>query len=120
MYKSPIELFQTSTQYSTVFDKEKDSIIYKAIQGVGVNVDKDELLKALNYDRQQYKKGYADAVEKFATILAEMLDTPCNFSPTDEWLPYVCDYKNSCDCEYKECWEQIFKHWDERKCGDTE
>lgn len=64
--------------------------------------------------------GDADVVEKVATILAEILDVPCNFSPTDEWLSYVCDYKYSCDCEYKECWKQLFKHWDERKCGDAE
>ncbi len=34
--------------------------ILKAVQNVGVNVDKDELLKALQYDRNQYQKGYAD------------------------------------------------------------
>ena len=34
--------------------------IYKAIMHVGVNVDKDELLKALAYDRNQYQKGYED------------------------------------------------------------
>ena len=64
MYESPIEIHQTSTQYTAIFDKEKDSMILKAIQGVGVNVDKDELLKALKYDRQQYNKGYQDGIKE--------------------------------------------------------
>ena len=58
-----------------------------------------------------------DVVEKISTILAELLDTPCNFSPTDEWLPYLCDHANTCNCEYKECWKQLFKYWDKRETG---
>ena len=34
--------------------------IYKAVMNVGVNVDKEELIKALQYDREQYQKGYKD------------------------------------------------------------
>ena len=34
--------------------------ILKAVQKIGVYVDKDELLKALQYDRNQYQKGYDD------------------------------------------------------------
>ena len=37
-----------------------DNEILKAVQNVGVNVDKEELLKALQYDRGQYQKGYDD------------------------------------------------------------
>jgi Zn-finger nucleic acid-binding protein len=37
-----------------------ESEICKAVQKVGVNVDKDELIKALQYDRAQYQKGYND------------------------------------------------------------
>jgi hypothetical protein len=65
MYELPIEIRQTSTQYTTIFDEEKDLMIFKAIQGVGVNVDKEELLKALKYDRQQYQKGYQDGIKDF-------------------------------------------------------
>lgn len=55
MYKSPIDII-----YSDVQMKLEDEVC-KAIQNVGINVDKDELIKALSYDRQQYEKGYADA-----------------------------------------------------------
>ena len=54
MYESPIELIRT--QMKMALDNE----IFKAVQNVGVNVDKEELLKTLQYDRSQYQKGYDD------------------------------------------------------------
>ena len=53
-YQSPIDLImgQMNTSY--------ENGICKAVQDVGVNIDKNELLKALQYDRGQYQKGYAD------------------------------------------------------------
>jgi hypothetical protein len=54
MYKSPIETFQTGIEYQLEND------IMNMIQKYGITVDKDELLKALRYDRDQYDKGYAD------------------------------------------------------------
>ena len=57
-YKSPIEIIQGEMRMYM------DGEILKAVQNVGVNVDKDELLKALAYDRDQYNKGYHDAEPK--------------------------------------------------------
>ena len=53
-YQSPIDVImgQMNTSY--------ENGIYKAVQNAGVYVDKNELLKALQYDRRQYQKGYAD------------------------------------------------------------
>ena len=34
--------------------------LLKVTQQMGLDVDRDELLKALQYDRGQYEKGYAD------------------------------------------------------------
>ena len=53
-YQSPIELF-TSQCCSSIEDA-----IYKSVLNVGIDVDKEELLKALKYDREQYQKGYDD------------------------------------------------------------
>lgn len=53
-YKSPIEVIQTQLHNSI------EGEIYKAVIGVGVHVDKEELMKALQYDRNQYIKGYKD------------------------------------------------------------
>ena len=53
-YQSPIGVIMGQMDIS--YENE----IFKAIQKVGVYVDKNELLKALQYDRGQYQKGYAD------------------------------------------------------------
>jgi hypothetical protein len=63
-------------------------------------------------------KNKADFVEvsKVAEILDEAFgnDYPCNFNNIDEWLPYLCEYANTCDCSSVKCWEQLIKHYDER------
>lgn len=58
MYKSPIELLCDEIQ--TQFEQEEEKMVTKAVRNVGVNVDKEELIKALQYDREQYAKGYED------------------------------------------------------------
>lgn len=54
MYKSPIEIINGKIQ--TQFD----DAIFRAVQNVGINVDKDELIKALEYDRGQFEKGWKE------------------------------------------------------------
>lgn len=53
-YQSPIEVIQS--QMDGIVENE----IYKAVLRVGVNVDKEELIRALKHDRAQYQKGYED------------------------------------------------------------
>lgn len=53
-YQSPIELIMGQMNLAL------EGQICKAVQNVGVSVDKEELLKALHYDRGQYQKGYRD------------------------------------------------------------
>lgn len=54
MYKSPIEIINGKMQ------TQIDGDIYRAVQNVGINVDRTELLKALEYDRGQYDKGWEE------------------------------------------------------------
>lgn len=56
MYESPIEVY-----YKDMRTKIENNI-FEAVCNVGVSVDKDELVKALQYDRGQYEKGYADGL----------------------------------------------------------
>lgn len=56
MYESPINII-----YKNVNESFENGII-KAIQQVDIVVDRKELIKALQYDRDQYRKGYEDAV----------------------------------------------------------
>ena len=45
---------------SDVVRSKLENDVFEAIYSYGINVDKDELIKALKYDRQQYEKGFAD------------------------------------------------------------
>ena len=61
MYESPIEFFT-----KTVTSKIAAEIDEKALEAVfqcGFSVNRDELEKALRYDRDQWRKGFADGVE---------------------------------------------------------
>lgn len=65
MYKPPIDIFQKLTNnFNDFYDKanaelEKE-IVCRVRMETAINIDKDELFKALRYDRAQYDKGYAD------------------------------------------------------------
>lgn len=66
MYESPFDMVMTplSIAYEEVkkgIDGQIIESVLKATQAVNVTVDKEELLRALRYDRDQYDKGYADA-----------------------------------------------------------
>ena len=37
-----------------------DNQIVGEVLKIGIDIDKDELIKALKYDREQYEKGYED------------------------------------------------------------
>ena len=63
MYKSPIELEITRTEDELINKMEEafeESVAYKITQEYNINVDRDELIKALRYDRAQYEEGYRD------------------------------------------------------------
>ena len=59
MYESPIMLFKTDQLIQCV-KNEADTMIIRGVARAGVHVDKDELIKALEYDRGQYEKGFHD------------------------------------------------------------
>lgn len=63
MYESPIEMFSV-TDYARHIDEQIERVVYEAITKVGINVNKEELIKALQYDRDQYAKGYADGLNE--------------------------------------------------------
>lgn len=65
-YKSPIEVFIQEAKLNY------ENSIYNAIQEYGIKVDKEELIKALSYDRKQYIAGYNDAIKELMEILTDM------------------------------------------------
>ena len=55
-YESPINIALSDVRMA--HEKHIEGEVFRVIREVGVTVDKEELLKALRYDRQQYEKGY--------------------------------------------------------------
>ena len=114
-YRSPIEVI-----YEDVQTKFEDNV-FKAIQNVQINVDRDELIKALAYDRDQYRKGYADGIRRNETlqlvydIIDEMFGAPCKYLYRGKdcgdrliesgW----CDKTCSEDLCTAGCWEKLFE-----------
>ena len=61
-YESPIVMFANNVQ------TDYENGIIKAVQNVGFNVNKEELIKALQYDRGQYEKGFTDGRPKWISV----------------------------------------------------
>lgn len=89
MYENPIQ--GEFGEIQTKIIEAQENYIMQMVQDYGVTVDKEELIKALQYDRQQYEKGYADAKEEMGWI-------PCSerlpeygedVLITDEWGVYI-------------------------------
>lgn len=69
-YESPIQILESTSdvkdalkQVAENLNDQLETETFSIIKGYGIVVDKDELIKALNYDREQYSKGYADALQ---------------------------------------------------------
>ena len=68
-YDSPVKVYQLiDDQYSIVENK-----VFEVVKAMDVNVDKEELFKALAYDRDQYEKGYKAGYEKALQDIEETL-----------------------------------------------
>lgn len=75
-YESPIDVIVGE------FEMKMEGDIMKSVQRVGINVDKKELLKALEYDRGQFEKGYLAAKKKYerphGEWIVSMSNTRCS------------------------------------------
>ncbi len=58
MYESPIEIMCGEMKMQVV-----DNVV-KAVQEQQIHVDREELIKALRYDRDSYENGYVDALNE--------------------------------------------------------
>lgn len=98
MHESTIELMYGAIR------SEIEGSVYKAVQDVGIKVNKEELLRALMYDRQQYEKGFKDgmqaALEKIASALTRRDPEIC--------LLYAMQWEDDGCC--LDCVECVKKH----------
>ena len=100
MWESPIQISTISEEIGRKIVDDQNNYIVETCVKMGVNVDKDELLKALAYDRGQYEKGYADGRRARDSEIVRCKD--CIHRPTGtganhdlEFPDYVCP----CQCE---------------------
>lgn len=99
MYESPIN--QILGEMQITYENE----CMKAVQSYGFDVNKEELTKALMYDREQYEKGYAEANEELEFLVSEFL-IPLQ-------IENVCDELGEWDID------EDNETWCSRNCGKT-
>lgn len=105
MYESPIKVVQGE------LETQLEGEILKAVHRVGVTVDRDELIRALRYDREQYQKGFDDA-RVDAVVVTRCKDCkhkgwvqePCHGMSVDYCRVWDCTLRNleSTFCSYGE------------------
>ena len=66
-YESPIKVL--CSELTTNFENG----VYSAVQKIVPEVDKDELIRALNYDRNQYDRGYRAGYNDALIVLADYI-----------------------------------------------
>lgn len=81
MYKSPIEI--AYGQWQTQMEGD----VIRAVQSYNINVDNEELIKALAYDRGQYNAGYNDGYMDAMATIVRCKD--CVYASRDG---YICRY----------------------------
>lgn len=107
-YKSPISV-DRKVIGKEIVKYEEDKVMGEIRWKLQVDVDKEELLKALAYDRNQYEQGYKDAkaiyekaLEKACRILADRNDCPkhalkeCGLNCDERCHSYIYD---------EDCWK---------------
>ncbi len=59
-------------QLKTMMANEHDKTIFKAVQEIGIEIDKEALIQAIHNDKQRYeeayKKGYNDCQEQYEKV----------------------------------------------------
>jgi len=98
MYKSPITL--TDRLVSEITKKQDDQITAAVRHEININIDKEELIKVLKYDRDQYDQGYKDgyqegyksARDKFLDILNYSISHTISDAITDALKRYDENY----------------------------
>lgn len=70
MYESPIKVLQQQ------METQLENDILTVVARHGIDVDKEELIKALKYDRDQYDKGFEEGYRKGIEDLIERIREP--------------------------------------------
>ena len=88
MYESPINQI-VNKMMESITEQREDAIVTTISETVGFDIDKQELIKALNYDRKQYEKGYKDAKDDMLSVIEDIkaeIKEESRFCPLTEGL----------------------------------
>lgn len=90
-YESPVKLIRRMVEEAA---KSMDGEIFTAVYKVVPHVDKEELLRALRYDRGQYDKGFADGKTAAMDELVRCKDCKHSYKIEDAFgESWVCHRK---------------------------
>lgn len=95
MYESPITIIESAIDsfQKSLIKKKEDAIILEVQRSLGVDVDRGELLRALQYDRFQYDKGYADGKRDAEAALVRCKECDfCHYNSSND--TYKCSSMN--------------------------
>ena len=63
MYEPPIDITVTMHElYNSLESSREEQIVMHLKENYAIEVNKEELIKALHYDRNQYNKGFEDGI----------------------------------------------------------
>ncbi len=72
MYESPINIMEIQDSFVSEIKEKTEEMVFTEIKRIGIDINKEELVKALSYDRNQYEKGhsdgYIDAINEFVNL----------------------------------------------------
>ena len=76
-YESPIYIYEKPI--SSQIASKKEEMVLEYIYNLGIDCNKEELIKALKYDRDQYDKGFKDGYH------AKEMETKVHELSKEEW-----------------------------------
>lgn len=90
-YESPITKIEQEIA-SQIVETVEGKLMYEIKKAIGYSIEKEELIKALQYDREQYEKGYNDGynANKWIPVTYRELDEEERQMYSDAEFVYDC------------------------------
>ena len=72
----------------TLMAEEHEKMIFKAVQQIGIEIDHESLIQAINNDRKRYEaaynKGYSDCEQHYKELIGDIVKRLTPFTADDE------------------------------------
>lgn len=91
MWESPINVMEIQDSFVSEIKEKTEEMVFTEIKRIGIDVNKEELIKALQYDREQYSKGYSDG---YAKGIDDLVNGLLNWKSQDEEYKSFSDVCN--------------------------